>query len=139
MAAASLPVEHLFTLELTADTGQAHQIRSGPAGRRLIAAISGGTFKGAKLTGTVAAQTGADWVTIRADKTLRLDVRVVLRTDDDAVIYMYYGGIGQEGQFRTAPYFETDAEQYNWLNNVQGVGIGSTGPNGPVYEIYALR
>lgn len=138
MVAASLPVEHLFSLEMTADMGEVYQIRSGPAGRRLIAAISGGTFKGPRLSGTVAAQTGADWVTIRPDKTLRIDVRVVLITDDDAVIYMYYGGIGREGQFRTAPYFETDAAKYSWLNNVQGVGIGTMGPNGPTYEIYAL-
>ena len=33
---------------------------------------------------------------------------------------------------------ETDAEKYSWLNNVQGVGVGSIGPNGPTYEIYAL-
>ncbi len=125
-------------MDITAELGEAYHIRSGPAGRRYIAAVTGGTFKGPKLSGTVATQTGGDWVTIRSDKTMRLDVRIVLKTDDDAIIYMYYGGIGSNGQLRTAPYFETDAEQYSWLNNVQGVGIGSIGPNGPTYEIYAL-
>ena len=118
--------------------GEAYQIRSGPAGRRFIAAVSGGRFTGPKMSGTVAPLTGGDWVTMRADKTMRLDVRVVLKTDDDATIYMYYGGIAAGGQVRTAPYFETDAEKYSWLNNVQGVGVGSIGPNGPTYEIYAL-
>lgn len=139
MAADSIPVDHLFTLSLTADTAAAYQIHKGPAGRRLIAGVSGGTFSGAKLNGTVAPLTGADWVTVRADKSFRLDVRLVLITDDDATIYMYYGGIAMKGQARSAPYFETGDERYTWLNNVQGVGIGSITAAGPTYEVYALR
>ena len=139
MAVESLPVEHLFTLEITAAMGDAYQVYNGPAGRRLIASISGGSFTGPKLAGTVAPLTGADWVTLRADKSLRLDVRLVLQTNDGATIFMYYGGIGVGGNVRSAPYFETGDERYGWLNNVQGVGIGTIGPNGPTYEIYALR
>jgi hypothetical protein len=37
MAGDSLPVEHLFTLEITAEMAGAHQIHGGPAGRRIIA------------------------------------------------------------------------------------------------------
>ena len=139
MAVDSLPVEHLFTLEITAAMGDAYQVYNGPAGRRLIASISGGSFTGPKLAGTVAPLTGADWVTLRADKSLRLDVRLVLQTHDGATIFMYYGGIGVGGHFRSAPYFETGDERYSWLNNVQGVGIGTIGSTGPTYEIYALR
>lgn len=139
MAADSIPVEHLFTLSVVAATGDAYQVHKGPAGRRIIAAVSGGTFSGPKLSGTIAPLTGGDWVTVRPDKSLRLDVRLVLLTDDDATIYMYYGGILVDGKARTAPYFETGDERYAWLNNVQAVGIGSIGPSGPTYEVYALR
>lgn len=139
MTPVSLPVEHLFTMTLTADTSAAFQIHKGPAGRRLIAAVGGGTFSGPKLSGTVAPLTGADWVTVRADKSFRLDVRLILITDDDATIYMYYGGIAVNGQARSAPYFETGDERYTWLNNVQGVGIGTIGADGPTYEVYALQ
>jgi hypothetical protein len=139
MAADSVPVEHLFTLEITAALGEAYQVYNGPAGRRIIAGITGGTFSGPKLQGTVAASTGADWVTVRPDKVLRIDVRLVLVTDDNATIYMHYGGILQNGQARTAPYFEVGDERYNWLNNVQAIGLGTVGPNGPTYEIYALK
>ena len=139
MTADSLPVEHLFTLSLTAAMDEAYQVRGGPAGRRIIAAVTGGTFDGPKLRGTVAPMTGADWVTVRPDKSLRLDVRLVLRTDDDATIFMYYGGILVDGQARSAPYFETGDERYAWLNNVQGVGIGGIAATGPTYEVYALR
>ena len=139
MAADSLPVEHLFTLELTAATDEAYQVFGGPAGRRLIAAVTGGSFTGDRLRGTVAPLTGADWVTVRADKTFRLDVRIVLQTEDGATIYMYYGGVVVKGQARTAPYFETGDERYTWLNNIQAVGIGTVTPSGPGYEVYALK
>ena len=139
MAVDAVPVEHLFTLEITADMSAPHQIHKGPAGRRIIAGITGGTFTGPRIRGTVSPATGADWVTVRADKVLRIDVRLVLVTDDGAPIYMYYGGILSDGQARTAPYFEVGDERYAWLNNVQAVGIGIVGPTGPTYEIYALR
>jgi hypothetical protein len=139
MPAESLPVEHLFTLSLTAAMDEAYQIRGGPAGRRLIAAVTGGTFEGPKLRGTVAPAAGADWITVRPDKSLRLDVRLVLQTDDGATIFMYYGGLLVDGQARSAPYFETGDDRYSWLNNVQGVGVGRVAPSGPTYEVYALR
>lgn len=139
MAVDALPVEHLFTLQLDAAMDEAYHVRGGPAGRRLIAAVVGGTFEGPRMRGKVAPMTGADWVTIRPDKSLRIDVRLVLLTDDDATIYMFYGGILQDGQARSAPYFETGDERYTWLNNVQGVGVGALTPEGPRYEVYALR
>lgn len=113
-------------------------MRGGPAGRRLIAAVTGGTFEGPKLKGTVAPLTGGDWVTIREDTSFRLDVRLVLLTDDGATVYMCYGGIARDGQARTAPYFETGDERHAWLNDVQAVGIGEIRPTGPKYEVYAL-
>jgi Protein of unknown function (DUF3237) len=139
MAADSIPVEHLFTVSITAEMGEAYRVYNGPAGRRLIAGITGGTFAGPRLRGTVAPATGADWITVRPNKVLRIDVRLVLVTDDDAAIYMYYGGILKDGQVRTAPYFEVGDERYAWLNDVQAVGIGTVGPNGPTYDIYALQ
>lgn len=139
MAETSIPVEHLFTLSITAPTDGVYQVHGGPAGRRLIAAVTGGSFEGPKLKGTIAPMTGGDWVTVRPDKSFRLDVRLVLLTDDGATIFMFYGGILKDGQARSAPYFETGDERYAWLNNVQGVGIGTMTPSGPGYEVYALK
>ena len=82
MAADQLPVDHLFTLQLTAAMDEAYHVRGGPAGRRIIAAVTGGTFEGPRLRGTVAPMTGADWVTIRPDKAMRLDVPLVLHAND---------------------------------------------------------
>jgi hypothetical protein len=141
MAESSLPVEHLFTLN--AKISGRHVIPNGPQGSRAVVGVNGGTFKGARLEGTVAESPGGDWVTSRADGSARLDVRLLLQTNDGANILMTYSGIGmmKDGAFsiRTAPQFETGDERYAWLNNVQAVGIGARTEGGVAYEIYALK
>ena len=137
-----LDAEHLFTL--TAHVGEAPNafIRGGPAGHRFIAAVTGGTFEGARIKGTIVPP-GGDWVHRRANKTMHLDVRLLLVTDDNESVLMTYQGIGKPNAdgtaaIRTAPTFETGAEKYAWLNDVQAVGIGSTNAEGVTYEIYGL-
>ena len=133
----SLPVEHLFTL--TATTAMSGFIQNGPSGTRLIVNASPATFEGAKLRGTTK-DPGGDWVTMRADGSMALDVRLLLETDDGAVILMTYKGVGVDGgkTLRTAPLFETSDERYAWLNNVQGVATGGTIEGGVRYEVYQL-
>ena len=141
MAENTLPVEHLFTL--TATTGAPQSIANGPQGTRAIVAVTGGTFEGPKLRGTVIGGSGGDYLTVRADGSFKLDVRVVLQTEDGATILMTYTGIGARGDsglaLRTAPLFETGDERYAWLNRVQAVGIGSSGQGSVSYTIYALQ
>jgi hypothetical protein len=99
---------------------------------------------------------GSDWQSVRGDGGTTLDVRLVLKTGDDALIGMTYRGIRQgppeaiarleKGEvidpvsyyFRTAPLFETGAAQYAWLNNVVAVGIGHRFPEGPVYSVFEV-
>ena len=137
MAETSLPVEHLFTL--SAQTNIVGFIANAPQGTRVIVDVPGGTFTGAKLTGTVVAPSG-DWLTARADGTIKLDVRVLLKTADGADILMTYTGVGAPnlGPVRTAPLFETGDERYAWLNAVQAVGIGVIADGSITYEVYRL-
>lgn len=134
----SLPVEFLFSM--TATTNTSGVIAKGPNGTRVVVDASSGTFEGPKLKGTVKAP-GGDWVTVRPDGVLQLDVRVLLETDDGAIILMQYKGIGVDGgsNIRTAPLFETGDERYAWLNSVQAVAHGSTGDGDVTYQVYALR
>lgn len=144
---------HLFTLEakvsmqMTAET---------PAGTRRIAVVEGGSFRGERLRGEILPTAGADWLLLRRDGVLLMDVRVTLKTDDDALIYMHYSGMrhGPEevirrlnaGElvdpsdyyFRVTPRFETGAEKYDWLNRILAIGIGDRKAHGPVYEMYEL-
>lgn len=53
-----------------------------PKGMRKIALVTGGQFQGDRLRGTVHAGPGGDWMTLRTDGVLSLDVRLTLETDD---------------------------------------------------------
>lgn len=135
MPETALPVEFLFAMRATLATPMV-------TGTRVIVPVTGGTFEGPKLKGTVSGQAGGDWVTARPDGSLRLDVRITLVTDDGALIYTTYTGIGivsGDGRaLRTAPLFETADPRYAWLNNVLGVATGTSAENTVTYDVYAL-
>ena len=127
-----------------------------PCGRRRIAAVTGGSFEGERLRGTVLGAPGGDWLLQRPDGVLVLDVRIVLKTDDGALIYMAYRGLrhgaadvmerlargeavdASSYYFRITPTFETAAPAYAWLNRLLAVGIGHREPAGPVYRVEEL-
>jgi hypothetical protein len=86
---------------------------------------------------------GADWLTMRADGTAQLDVRIVINTDDGAAIHVAYKGImspDANGNPRiiTAPLFETGAENYTWLNGIQAIAVGAPGAGTVDYDLYRL-
>lgn len=110
-------------------------------GARTIVPITGGRFEGPGLKGTVL-NVGADWIKARADGTRDLDVRVTLRTDDDALIYMSYKGIisrSDQGMYwRVVPVFETEATKYDYLTKMVAVGIGKRIDGKTAYSIYRV-
>jgi hypothetical protein len=137
MPETSLPVEHLFTI--AADISVNGMIPNGPSGTRVVVDASSGTFEGPKLKGTVKGP-GGDWVTARPDGSIALDVRLLLETEDGAVILMTYRGVSPDGgtTIRTGALFETGDERYAWLNNVLGVGVGSSSGDVVRYDVYAI-
>jgi len=137
----SVPVEYLFTF--TAILVPPQIIESGPQGTRVIIGVTGGTFEGPKLRGTIMLPAG-EWATVRPDGSAKADVRLTLKTDDGALILMTYHGIGlpqADGNvsIRTAPLFETGDARYAWLNNIQAVGIGTTVGGATGFRVRQLR
>ncbi len=136
-----LAVDALFTINLL--TATPIVIPDGPQGGRIIVLVTGGTFAGERLRGTVAAGSGGDYATLRAHGTMKLDVRLVLHTDDGATILMTYTGIGASDAdgfaLRTTPLFETGDARYAWLNDIQGVAVGELTAEGVTYQVYALK
>ena len=120
-------------------------VGNGPAGARTIAEVTGGTMTGERLSGSVKGNAAADWMLTDANGVATLDVRVVVETDDCAVIYITYGGRAEwsEGPgtkpIYIAPLFETSDERYAWLNSVQAVGKGQLGRGTVTYEIAEVR
>src|SRR5215470_16353603 len=121
----------LMTLQVVVPPPQ--KLGAVPHGTRLIAPIASGSFEGARLRGKVLPG-GSDWLLLRADGVLELDLRITLETDDHALIDMRFQGlrhgppevIAALGRgdvvdparyyFRTLPRFETGAEKYAFLN-----------------------
>ncbi|MBK7329557.1 MAG: DUF3237 domain-containing protein [Dehalococcoidia bacterium] len=135
-------LEYLMTMtaNLRANTPV---IAHGPQGTRAIAIVTGGTFEGPKLRGTLD-DSGGDWVTVRADGSIKLDVRVLLHTHDGADIFMRYEGVGlrqDDGSVNlaTAPLFETGDERYAWLNHVQAITSGKSKGGVVTYEVFGVQ
>ena len=88
-----------------------------------------------------------DWMTVGADGTALMDVRLTLETEDGALVYVEYGGRrdfsgiyhGRDTPVYIAPRFETSDERYTWLNKIQAVGKGLAVGGSRVYEIYEVR
>ena len=134
-----LRLEPLLSAEITLDAPL--ELGETPLGRRRVIGITGGRFRGARLSGRVLPG-GADWQVIRADGVADLDARYTLETEDGALIYVrnrgYRHGPPEVLQtlaaglpvdptlyyMRTTPWFETSAERYKWLNRVVCVGTG---------------
>lgn len=148
--AGELRTEFLMDLHATLNE-QSYPVGDAGRGTRVVVAVSGGTFEGPHLRGTIE-PAGGDWLVRRTDDVVQLDVRGLLRTDDGATIQITYGGyrhqqslgpLGElpEGEiyFRTQPVFETGDERYAWLNRIAAIGVGMPADPGSVtYRIYAV-
>jgi len=143
--------------EMTADL-ENYPIGQTPIGTRLVAAVTGGTLSGERLTGRVL-PFGGDFALVAADGCVHIDVRAGFETHDGARIYAAYAGrlfIPPEHAavladpsrretldpsnyyFRTAPVFETGDERYAWLNRILAVGVGRLTGTGVAYRIHEV-
>jgi hypothetical protein len=143
----------LMKMSLVAGTPQL--LGKTPFGDRRIVAVTGGSFEGERLSGTIEAG-GSDWILARPDGVVQLDVRLTLKTNDGALIGMTYRGARHgppevidrlnRGEtvdpasyyFRIAPFFETASEKYAWLNRILAIGTGHRPPQGPIYEVFEV-
>jgi Protein of unknown function (DUF3237) len=147
---ADITSQPLMTVRITAAPAQ--KIGTVPCGVRSFVPVTGGDFDGPRLRGRIL-QGGGDWLLLRSDGVLELDLRITLETDDHALIYMTFQGLRHgppdviaafgRGEvvdparyyFRTVPRFETSAEAYAFLNRIVTVGVGETRPDGAVHRI----
>ena len=127
-----------------------------PHGTRRTAPLSGGTFEGPRLRGTIMSGGSADWQLLRSDGVLEMDLRFTLRTDDGALISMSSFGLRHgppeviaaigRGEtvdpstyyFRTMPRFETAHPAYSFLNRLIAAATAERRPEGPIYTIHEV-
>jgi hypothetical protein len=143
----------LFIFQI--DVKPASVIGAAPSGDRRVGEITGGVFEGARLRGKILSG-GSDWQIVRTDGTWALDVRLVMETDDKALIGMTYRGLRHgpkevldriargeavspnDYYLRASPYFETSSEKYGWLNRVVALATGHRLPGGPIYQVFEV-
>ena len=116
----------LFTMTL--ELAPSLNIGAGPAGGRFVGGIRTATVTGERLNATLAGPVAGDWMIANGAVGV-IDARLTLRADDDALIYMSYGGrldMANAGGMvaYAAPVFETGDARYTWLNAVQAAGKG---------------
>jgi hypothetical protein len=135
----AVELAHEFTF--TADLEPPVTVGQGPFGGRDVYTVTGGTVTGERLAGTLLPG-GGDWVLVGADGFGRLDVRLTIRTHDDAFIYVQYLGLieyndvvlavaaGERSSdfgdhyYRIAPRLETGDPRYAWVNKTLFAGRG---------------
>ncbi len=148
-----LKSEFLFTIKI--GVSKLHDIGQTPIGLRHIDILGAGSFEGPRLRGEVLCG-GMDQKVFRPDGAMNPNVRLVLQTDDDALIYMHYTGIrygppevmqriadGEEVDpseyyLRNTPNFETASETYDWLNRIVAVSVGRRLSDHAAYEVFQI-
>ncbi len=143
----------IFRLEAT--LGAPLEIGETFAGHRRIVPITGGTFAGPELSGTVIGGSSADWQVILPDGTALGDIRMTLRTHRGDLLYLRSRSIRHgstevldrlgrgedvdpsEYTFRTATEIEADAG-LDWLNKGVFLSVGARSPGGVIYETYLI-
>jgi hypothetical protein len=116
-----------FALQLNVTLGQPYTVGSTPHGKRMVIPITGGTFEGPLLKGTII-NGGADYQLANPEgNRTELEAIYSIKTDDGTYIHVRNKGVicsgtGSDGKpsfyFKAAPQFEAPSDSpYAWLNN----------------------
>ncbi|HUO73037.1 MAG TPA: muconolactone Delta-isomerase family protein [Solirubrobacteraceae bacterium] len=147
-------VSPVYRLEAT--LGAPIDLGDTASGHRRIVPLTGGSFTGPALSGTLLPGASADWQTVQPDGTALGDIRYTLQTDAGDVLYVQSRGVRHgsaevlarlgrgedvdpsEYTFRTSTVIETAAAELDWLNKGVFVSVGGRQAGGVVYETYLV-
>lgn len=115
-----------FALQLRVTLDAAYTVGKTQHGRRTVIPITGGTFEGPLLKGTII-NGGADYQMANAEGRTQIEAIYSIKTDDGVYIHVRNRGIictGKDAEgrptfyFKAAPQFEAPINsRYAWLNN----------------------
>lgn len=139
-----------FVLQAHVTVNPVINIGQSSYGVRRIVPITGGTFHGPRLAGTVLDQ-GEDTQLVRPDGLTEIVARYTLRTHDDVLIYVVnrglidrgpgggdHGSPGRPHYVRTIPKFEAPlGSPYEWMN--RALYVGTLNPLPPADHAVVVR
>ncbi len=132
-------LEFLFTL--SAEVGEIVSLGAAPLGERRVVQITGGSFEGPQMRGTVLG--GADWQIVRTDGAIELDARYAIKEYRGGIVQVVSQGMrhgppevlaqlsrGEDVPadryfFRTIMRFETGASELAQLNKTIAVATAA--------------
>lgn len=139
-----------FVMQLKVTLDAPYTVGETPHGRRTVIPITGGTFEGPRLKGTIL-NGGADWQLAKGSRT-ELEAIYSIKTDDGVYIHIRNRGIIASGRdangnptfyFKAAPQFEAPEDSpYAWLNNAIFVcqpGQPTPGFSGIVLNVWMVK
>lgn len=130
-----------FVMQLNVTLDQPYSVGDIPNGRRTVIPITGGTFEGPLLKGTII-NGGADYQIASKEGRTQIEAIYSIKTDDGVYIHVRNRGIicmGKDANgnpsfyFRAAPQFEAPVDsKYAWLNNAIFVCAPAPGKQGGI-------
>jgi hypothetical protein len=153
----SLPEPRLtLVYRLEATLGAPLDVGDVVAGHRRIVPLTGGTFTGPRINGTLVPGASADWQIMQPDGTALGDIRYVLQTVSGDLLYVQSRSVrhgsaevlarlgrseavdAAEYTFRTSTRIEAAAPDLDWLNKGVFISVGGRGPGAVIYETYLV-
>jgi hypothetical protein len=144
----------VFRLEAT--VGPPLELGEVSQGRRRIVPLTGGTFRGPELSGSLLPGVSADWQIVLPDGTSIGDVRFTLQTDDGDLLYVQMRGVrhgtaevlerlgrgedvdASEYTFRSSTQIESAAPDLAWINKGIFISVGGRETGRVIYETYLV-
>jgi hypothetical protein len=148
-------LEFVFEIRIKVEPGKGFEAGATPKGWRRMIPITGGSFEGPSIKGTVIAG-GYDFQLLRNDNVMEIDARYVLQTDDGALITIVNRGLRHAEKevmqqmangievspslyyFRSVPQFETGSEKYDWLNRAVFAANGIRRPAEVIIGVFKI-
>lgn len=132
----------VFAFEEDVTLGPDIHVGETALGRRNIVPITGGTFAGPGIQGTILPG-GWDWQLVRNDGCVQIEANYMLRTDDGVVINVINKGVAcppgpgsKPTPLRTTPVFEAPRGKYEWLGKSAFVGTLEPGRGGATPSVH---
>jgi hypothetical protein len=152
-----LPDPHLtLVYRLDATVGPPLELGEDREGRRRIVPLTGGTFSGPDISGTLISGASADWQTVLDDGTALGDIRYTLQTEASELLYVQSRSIrhgpaevlarlarGEEVDpadytFRAATQIATAVPALDWINKGVFISVGGRSAGGVAYATYLV-
>ena len=133
------------TLTIQTDPDGLFTLGTTSVGQRIIQEFLSVRLDSQRVRATMIGKSGTDWLTIDDDQNATIDIRVLLQTDDGALVFATLDGRASwperlgSGPIYSVVRFESGDERYRWVNQLRLVSKGAvTEGRAVAHEIFEV-